>query len=64
MKINYQRQNPIDWQEGKCCICRFPLAIEPRGLSFTESDMSYIDFTIRKEHAFLRNIYDAEDLKK
>ena len=26
--------------------------------------MSYIDFTIRKEHAFLRNIYDVEDLKK
>ena len=26
-KINYQRQNPIDWQDGKCCICRFPLAI-------------------------------------
>ena len=62
MKINYQRQNPRDWQE--CCICRFPLAIQPRGLSFTESDMSYIDFTIQKEHAFLRNICDAEDLKK
>ena len=28
-KINYQRQNPKDWQNGKCCICRFPLAIEP-----------------------------------
>ena len=20
-KINYLRQNPIDWQDGKCCIC-------------------------------------------
>ena len=64
MKLNYQRQIPIDWQEGKCVICRFPLSIEPKGLRFQESDMSYIDFTIRKEHAFLRNIYDVEDLKK
>ena len=63
MKLNYQRQNPIDWQGGKCAICRFPLAIEPEGLCFMESDMSYIDFAIGKEHAFLRNIYDPEELK-
>ena len=56
MKLNYQRQNPIDWQGGKCAICRFPLAIEPKGLSFMESDMSYIDFTIRKEHGSLMNV--------
>ena len=63
-KINYQRQNSIDSQDGKCCICRFPLAVTPRGLRFQESEMSYLDFTLRKEHAFLRNIHSAEDLKK
>ena len=39
------------------------MSIQPKGLDFTESEMSYIDFTIRKEHAFLRNIYDPDELK-
>ena len=26
--------------------------------------MSYLDFLIRKEHAFIRNIFDEDDLKR
>ena len=64
IRIKYQTENPIDWETTKCFICSFPLNITPRGLNYTECDISYIDFVIRKEHAFLRDIYDAEDLKK
>ena len=27
IKLKYQRENPIDWEEGKCAICRFQLSI-------------------------------------
>ena len=63
-KLNYQRENPIFRQNGKCAICRFPLSIKVKGLEYNESDMSYLDFTIRKEHVFLRNIYDIADIQK
>ena len=64
VRIQYQRENPIDWETTKCFICNFPLNINVKGLGYNESDMSYIDFAIRKEHIFLRNIYEVEDLNK
>ena len=64
VKLKYQRENPVDWVDGKCVICNFPIAVEPKGLEFNESEMSYIDFLIRKEHAILRNIYELDEIKK
>ena len=32
-------------------------------LNAQEFKMSYIDFLVAKEHAFIRNIYDENDLK-
>ena len=57
------RENPIT-RESRCVICHFPLNVSPKVLSFSENDMSYLDFLIRKEHAFIRNIFDEKDLKK
>ena len=59
---NYRRLDPIN-DETKCCICDFPLDITPKGINFQRSEMSYLHFLIKKEYAFLRNIYDEKDLK-
>ena len=38
--------------------------VTPNGLEYKESEMSYLDFLITKEHAFIRNIFDKEELQK
>ena len=41
----------------------FPLSVDLKGLEYNENKMSYLDFLIRKEYAFIKNIYDEDDLK-
>ena len=60
--INYKRTSPIT-SETKCVICDFALDIEPEGLEYKENEMSYLDFLIRKEYAFIKNVFDEEELK-
>ena len=62
-RLAFNRGNPIT-RESRCVICHFPLNVSPKGLSFLKNDMSYLDFLIRKEHAFIRDIFDEKDLKK
>ena len=64
VKTKYEINNPIIWEKDKCCICNFLLHINPKGLEYQDSEMSYTDFLIRKEHKFLRNIYTQGDLLK
>ena len=59
----YNRQNPIT-AESKCKICHFPINVSPKGLSFKQNKMSYLDFLIRKEHSFISNIFSKKELKK
>ena len=63
LAIEYNRQNPIT-EETKCCICDFPLDVASKGINFKGNEMSFLDFLIKKGHAFLRNIYDEKDLEK
>ena len=63
-RTKYEKTHPIDWEKDSCCIFNFPLQINIKGLEATETQMSYTDFYIRKEHKFLRNIFPKEDLKK
>ena len=63
LRIEYNRNNPIS-ADTKCRICNFPLDVTPKGLKFEGNDMSYLDFLIKKEHAFIRNIFDEVELKK
>ena len=58
----YNRQNAIT-AESKCKICHFPINVFPKGLSFKQNEMYYLDFLIRKEHSFIRNIFSKEELK-
>ena len=35
VKRKYEIENPIDWIEGHCCSCKFPLKINPTNLNAT-----------------------------
>ena len=62
-KVTYEAFNPIDWKKTKCIICKFPLQINAKGPNVPANEMSYVDFHIRYEHKFLRNIYTKEELE-
>ena len=62
LKIQYQKENPIDWENGWCVLCTFPLEANPT--NHQNKNMSYGDFVIKKEHMFLRNIFSKEQLSK
>ena len=60
---NFKRLNPIT-SDTECVIYNFPLSTSVKGLEYKENKMSYLDFLIRKEYAFLKNIFDEDDLKQ
>ena len=62
VKKKYEIENPINWQTERCCIFIFPIEINPTMSDATKDNMSYSDFTIYKEHKFLRNIFSKEEL--
>ena len=62
VKRNYEIKNPINWETNCCCICTFPLEINPTTSDATKEKMSYSDFVIAKEHKFLRNIFSEDEL--
>ena len=62
LKMQYQKENPIDWENGRCVLCTFPL--EANLTNHQNENMSYGDFVVKKEHMFLRNIFSKEQLSK
>ena len=62
-KKDYEVKNPIDWENGVCQICTFPLDVKPSEKVNSEK-ITYGDFIIQKEHKFLRNVLSNEDLQK
>ena len=56
-KINYEIENPINWETDRCWICNFPLHINPTMPNALKEKMSYGDFIIEKKHKLLRNIF-------
>ena len=63
-KSEFEREHPIDWQNGECVVCRFSLDATPTTAAFQNEKMNYGDFIIKKEHMFLRNIFSKEELSK
>ena len=61
-KFRYERNFPIDWQNDKCVICKFPLKVEPTNYQTPDDEMTFGDFIICYEHTFLRNIYTKEQI--
>lgn len=58
----FENENEIDWDEGKCVVCDFLLAVanifRPKS-----TKMPYYNFVITKKHKFVRNVYDQKELK-
>ena len=48
VKRKYEIENPIDWIEVCCCICKFPLKINLTNFNATTEQMSYADFVVFK----------------
>ena len=55
-KINYESKHLVDCKNGKCYIWNFALEINSKGIDVQQKQMSYLNFNIRKEHKFLRNV--------
>ena len=62
-KRKYEVEFPIDWENGRCCLYKFPLIINLMKFDVSLENMPRSDFIILKEHKFLRNIF-SEDLLK
>ena len=54
--------NPIEWKRDLRSLCKFPLKIELLGPHVQNTKMSYVDYYIRYEHKFLRNIFSNKQL--
>ena len=53
VKRKYEIEHPIEWSKDRCCICIFPLEINPTSCDADEKTTSYTDFIIFKEHIFI-----------
>ena len=47
-KIKFQKENPVNWQKDKFCVCNLAIDVNPKSLEYEEPDMSCFDFIIRK----------------
>ena len=61
-KHKFKGENPSNWQATKCCICNLKLAVGSSDLS-SKKISPYFDYAVSKEHAFIRNIFDPDELK-
>ena len=61
--MQYERNNPVNWKNDKCVICKMPLKIEPANLEMPDGEMTYGDFVIRFERMFIRSIYTYDQIK-
>ena len=59
-KISYKNANKIDYNKP-CVICGFDIGVA-KEYGADSKKMSYYDFTIKKDHHFLRNIFSTEEL--
>ena len=55
-KQKFMSENPIDWSD-------FHLPVTASNFA-NEKIITYLDFIIAKEHAFIRNIFDRDELKR
>ena len=55
-KQKYEKTNETDWTKTECCICDFKLNLDLVHGPYSD-EMTYLDFVIRKEHLFLRNLF-------
>ena len=61
-KQKFKNENPINWSKTNCVICGFRLSTD---LSYFPNEKleTFLDHVIAKEHAFIRNIHDDDEMK-
>ena len=59
-KITFEKSNSVDWENKKCVIFTFPLDTDICGPQTNRDGTTYMDFIIRKDYKFLRDIYPKE----
>ena len=62
LRRKYEIEHPTDYSKNRCCICTFPIEINPTMYDASKDQMFYADFIIFKEHKFLRNIFSEKEL--
>ena len=60
--MHYEKENPIDWSSTKCKNWDFKLLLGSANGS-NSNEMTYFDSIVRKEHMFLRYIFEKEKLE-
>ena len=60
-KTKFKKENPLCY-DNLCVICGFELGTT-KVYGTDSNKLSYYDFTVKKEHTFLRNIFSENDLK-
>ena len=58
-KQKFKRKNLIDWDKTNCVICGFCLPTAASNFP-NQKMLTYLDFVIANEHAFIRNIFDYD----
>ena len=64
VKMQYERNNPVNWKNDKCVLCKLRLRVEPTSFKTPDYEMNYGDFIIRFEHKCMRNIYTINQIKE
>ena len=61
-KQKFKNENPINWSKTNCDVCGFCLSTN---VSYFPNEKleTFLDHVIVKEHAFIRNIYDHDEIK-
>ena len=59
LKMQYERNNPVNWRDHKCVLCKMPLRVEPTNFKTPDDQMTYGDFVICFEHKFIGNIFTS-----
>ena len=64
VKMQYERNNPVNWRNDKCVLCKMLLRVDPTYFETSDDEMTYGDFVIHFDHKFIRNIYKSNQIKK
>ena len=61
--MQYERNNPVNWRDDKCVLCKMLLRVEPTNFKTADDETTYGDFVIRFENKFIKNIYTSKQNK-
>ena len=64
VKMEYERNNPVNWRNDKCVLCKMPQRVESTNFKTPDNEMSYGDFVICFKHKFTRNINTSNQIKE